>query len=87
MAVKHLNSDPLVCEDAKIFHYITYGADLSLSSSYQKWRMRHNLAPKTFQIWLHNNAEHEDRPRNPRPYIRGRVFSREFEIFTNIMEI
>jgi hypothetical protein len=40
----------------------------------------------TFQIQLHNNAEHKDRPINPRLYIRGRVFSREVEIFPNIME-
>jgi len=29
----------------KIFDCITYGTDLPLSSSYQKWRVRQNLPP------------------------------------------
>jgi len=48
MAVKNLNSGPLVCEDVKICYCITYGTDLPLSSSYQKWRMRQNLPPKSW---------------------------------------
>jgi len=87
MAVKNLNSVPLGCEDVKIFYCITYGTDLPLSSSYQKWReYSSKILVTTFQIRLHNNAEHVDRPINPQPFIRGWVISREVEIFPNIME-
>jgi hypothetical protein len=76
MVVKNLNSGPLGCEYVKIFllYYIwdRPASFIAISEVKSETESSSKILVTTFQIRLHNEAEHEDRPINP-----GRIFVAE----------